>query len=71
MTPAEARRWVVMELLDHAAIQAEQWHEAASRSPIATPIANEWDRQRETLLRAVLAMTEAENTRASTEGATR
>jgi hypothetical protein len=53
MTPAEARRFVLMDLLDRAATQAEAWHEAARRSPAAAPIAAAWDNTRETLLASI------------------
>lgn len=44
---------VLMDLLDRAARQSEQWHEAAARSPNARPMAAEWDRTRETLFASV------------------
>ena len=53
MTQAEARRMILMDMLDHAARRSEQWHEAAARSQDAKPMAAEWDRTRETLVASV------------------
>lgn len=53
MSPAGARRYVLMDLLDHAAHRSEAWHEAAARSAKAQPVAAEWDATRERLLQAI------------------
>jgi hypothetical protein len=50
---AEARRMVLMDMLDHAARRSESWHEAAARNREAQPMATEWDRTRETLLASI------------------
>jgi len=53
VTQAEARRMVLMDMLDYAARRSEGWHEAAARSRDVHPVAAEWDRTRETLLASV------------------
>ncbi len=54
MTPAEARRYVLMDLLDRAAHRADAWRAAATTGiTSATAIADAWDNTRDMLLTAI------------------
>lgn len=54
MTPAEARRYVLMDLLDRATYRAEAWRTAASNDMASSvAIAEAWDNTREMLLKAI------------------
>ncbi len=61
MSPVEARRYVLMDMLDHAANRSAAWHEAAARNAKAQPIAAEWDATRERLLQAITKHDAQEN----------
>jgi hypothetical protein len=54
MTPTEARRFVLMDMLDRAAHRADAWRAAATTGiASAVAIANAWDNTHANLLTAI------------------
>jgi hypothetical protein len=74
VSPAEARRYVLMDMLDHAARRSDAWHQAAQRhhaNTSSTAIAAEWDATRERLLAAITKHDEAQENPTAAVGNTR